>query len=116
MTRFLYMRIRGFGSISTKLKFRFDKPEAGLTVINGSNGVGKTTIWNALGWVCWGKLLKEKSSVETWEDCRPDSYKGTKVMLYYENNKGQTCCITRYKNFKPKGENTIKEGLSFTID
>lgn len=115
MINFLYIRIKGFGSISTKLKFTFDKPKIGLTVLRGANGVGKTTIFNAFAWVIWGKTIKERGSIETWEDRRPAGYRGAKVEIYYEHN-NIIYCITRFKNYKPKGENRIKDGLSFKIN
>lgn len=111
MKNFKYLRIQGFGAIK-KLKFRLDTP--GLNLVAGPNGVGKTNVFNALVWVCWGKLLKEKASVETWKHLRLPDYKGVKVELYLEDG-NDIICIKRLLNYKGK-KGTIKDGLTLTIN
>jgi len=71
------IKIEGFSSIVNELELEFKSK--GLTVINGQNGVGKTTIFSALSWALYGQSLKEKSTVLTWEEIRPKDYRGCKV-------------------------------------
>ena len=42
----------------------------GITVIRGATGEGKTTILSALVWAVYGKNIKGKSDVNTWEKYR----------------------------------------------
>lgn len=109
MITFYEITLEGFGSIVNKLKYRFNN--AGLTIIRGKNGAGKTTIFSALMWVLKGKSLKEKSSISTWESLQTESYQGTRVKVYFEKD-GKHYVIYRHQNYKgktkgQKGANTI---------
>lgn len=79
MIIFKTLTIEGFGSILGPFTMEFEG--AGLTLIKGENGVGKTTIFSALFWTLYGQTLKNKNTVLTWEHLRPPSYKGAKVTL-----------------------------------
>lgn len=79
MIRFQKLEIEGFGSIQTPITVRFNKK--GLILVRGNNGVGKTTIFSALGWVCYGTGLKKNASILTWEQKRFKDYSGAMVKL-----------------------------------
>lgn len=69
--------IEGFQSFGKRVVFKLDRN--GLNLIKGQNGVGKSTIFNAILWCEYGGNLKK--SIETWKESRPDDYKGTRVVL-----------------------------------
>lgn len=79
MIHFKNIHIEGFGNIISPIDFALDVQ--GLNILNSPNGKGKTTIFSALSWVLYGKPLKHKSEVATWEDKRPKTWKGTRVKL-----------------------------------
>lgn len=79
MIQFNKVKIEGFASI-LDMEFEF-KP--GLNVIKASNGVGKTSIFNAWYWCLTGDTLKPKCSINTWDYIRPNDYQGTKVQVYF---------------------------------
>jgi len=97
--KFNTLKIEGFAGISTSTIIKLDSP--GLTVIKGPNGAGKTTRFSALSWCLYGVTLKNKSSVETWEHLRPDSYQGVKVQLSLFRG-GKKFTIIRCNNYKGK--------------
>lgn len=99
MVRFLKIRIEGFGCYGKPKSFNLDSH--GLVVINGRNGSGKSTIFSALTWALYGKSLKAKSEVETWEFHRPKDWAGTMVQVSF-NHKGHTYQVIRCKNYKKK--------------
>lgn len=69
--------IEGFQSFGKRVVFQLDR--VGLNLIKGTNGVGKSTIFNAILWCEYGGNLKK--SVETWKEKRPKDYKGTRVVV-----------------------------------
>lgn len=69
--------IEGFQSFGKRVVFNLNRN--GLNLIKGQNGVGKSTIFNAILWCEYGGNLKK--SVETWKERRPADYKGTRVVL-----------------------------------
>lgn len=75
------IEIEGFGGFAKT--FRFNLKQPGLNILNSRNGSRKTTIFSAMCWVLYGKSLKPKSQIETWEDKRPKDWKGTRVSLYF---------------------------------
>ncbi len=75
------IEIEGFGGFAKPFKFNLKQP--GLNILNTRNGSRKTTIFSAMCWALYGKSLKPKSQVETWEDKRPKDWKGTRVSLYF---------------------------------
>lgn len=91
--------IEGFGNLAKPFGFNLDVK--GLNILNSRNGRGKTTIFSALCWVLYGKSLKNKSQVETWEDKRPKNWKGTCVALIFNDN-GRVYTIYRCIKYTAK--------------
>lgn len=113
MIQFGNIIIEGFCSIPY---LELNLGSKGITVIRGATGEGKTTILSALVWGAYGKNLKGKSDVNTWEKYRPKNYNGTKVEIYFGKD-GKTHKITRC--LKYKGEvNGVKgkDRLIYEID
>jgi DNA repair exonuclease SbcCD ATPase subunit len=81
MIKFKDIEIQGFGSIVNPLKFKLNRN--GLNLMRGRVGSGKTSIPSAMVWCIYGSSLKAKSSIESWEEVRPEDYKGTKVELVF---------------------------------
>jgi len=107
------IKLHNFGS-ARKLTYRFNKP--GLNLIQGRNGAGKTTIFNALSWVLYGKLVKEKSSVTPWKKSQTQEYDGTWVWLEFEKGE-EVIRIGRTQDFK--GEvlgRKVKSGIVITVN
>lgn len=96
MIRFGNIHIEGFCSIP---ELDLDLGHKGITVIRGATGEGKTTILSALVWGLYGKNLKGKSDVNTWDKYQPPKYMGTRVDVYF-NKDGKTHKITRCLKYK----------------
>lgn len=96
MIRFGNIHIEGFCSIP---ELDLDLGHNGITVIRGATGEGKTTILSALVWGLYGKNLKGKSDVNTWDKYQPPKYMGTRVEVYF-NKDGKTHKITRCLKYK----------------
>jgi DNA repair exonuclease SbcCD ATPase subunit len=99
MIRFQVLRIEGFGCYNKSFEFNLDSP--GLTVISGDNGSGKSTIFSALTWALFGKGLKNKSEVVTWEFKQPQAWRGTKVEILFRKG-DSTYQVIRCKKYKEK--------------
>lgn len=84
MIIFSSISIEGFGSIIEKLFLPLNS--RGVNVLIAKNGAGKTTIFSALYWVIYGKPIKKKASVKTWEKYRPSDYRGTRVILNFKKD------------------------------
>lgn len=113
MIQFGNIIIEGFCSIS---HLELNLSSKGITVIRGATGEGKTTILSALVWGAYGKNLKGKSDVNTWEKYRPKSYQGTKVEIYFGKN-GKTHKITRCLKYKGEVNGAKgKDRLIYEID
>lgn len=113
MINFKEIEIEGFGSIVKPTKFTLDLGNT-LSVIRGDVGSGKTSIPAALCWALFGKHIKEKASIETWEEIKPINYRGTKVVVTFEKD-GINYSVIRCKSFKGKitvGKNTKTNGSS----
>ena len=96
------INIIGFGSIINETEFDFNRP--GINVIRGKIGSGKTTLISALYWALYGIKLKEKSSINTWDNKKPANYQGTKVEIEINiNNKDYK--IIRCENYEGKIDN-----------
>lgn len=80
--KILSVKIEGFRSIIAPMKYKLDRP--GINIILGKNGFGKTTIFDAIAWAQYGKLLKEGSSEVPWPLVIPDDFRGTKVRVKYD--------------------------------
>lgn len=98
MLKFTTLYLEGFGSIIKPFTFKYKK---GLNIINGINGVGKTTSMNGLYWTITGDTLKPGSSIPTWEHLRPKDWKGTMGRIEFEKN-GIFYLIVRFNEFKDK--------------
>lgn len=113
MIKFLKLNIEGFCSIS---QFELELDSPGITVIRGFNGQGKSSLFSALVWGLYGKNLKGISDVNTWDKFRLDTYKGTKVEVYFESPKGLHKII-RCQNYKAKVGNGLGNNrLIYLID
>lgn len=78
--KFLETYIEGFGSFITGKTFELDR--GGVNILRGSNGAGKTTVFNALYWGLYGDNLKDLTNgkLPTKKKFRPKNWKGTKVV------------------------------------
>lgn len=99
MIKFNKILIEGYGSIIKPTEFILN--QKGLNIIRGIVGSGKTTIPSALCWCLFGKTLKYKSQVMTWEELRPENYKGVKVEVYFNVGK-INYRVVRCSNYKGK--------------
>lgn len=81
MIEFKRVNVEGFASIQKSLNLRLDLK--GVNVIFGSNGAGKTTIFNALYWCLYGDFLKaiNKDNMVTRESRRVSGFRGTRVIV-----------------------------------
>lgn len=113
MIQFGNIVIEGFCSIPY---LELNLGSKGITVIRGATGEGKTTILSALVWGAYGKNLKGKSDVNTWEKYRPKNYNGTKVEIYFGKD-GKTHKITRCLKYKGEVNGAKgKDRLIYEID
>lgn len=113
MIQFGNIIIEGFCSIPY---LELNLGSRGITVIRGATGEGKTTILSALVWGAYGKNLKGKSDVNTWEKYRPKNYNGTKVEIYFGRD-GKTHKITRCLKYKGEVNGAKgKDRLIYEID
>lgn len=97
MKRVTYTRVsvEGFQSFGKPVSFKLDR--YGLNLIKGNNGVGKSTIFNAILWAEYNGNLKK--GIETWEDRRPESWRGTRVVV--DRTDGEfDYRVARHLNFK----------------
>lgn len=81
--KILGIEVEGFCSIIGKVKYKYDRP--GINLITGKNGYGKTTIFNALAYGCYGQTLKLKSTVLPWPHVLDDGYSGLKIRVKLED-------------------------------
>ncbi len=92
--KYLKVSIEGFQSIDKKL---FDLDRTGINLIKGTNGAGKSTIFNAILWAEYGVNLKV--NINTWKDKRTPKYRGTRVIV--DRIIGDTLYrIARHSKFK----------------
>lgn len=113
MIQFGNIIIEGFCSIPY---IELNLGSKGITIIRGATGEGKTTILSALVWGAYGKNLKGKSDVNTWEKYRPKNYNGTKVEIYFGKD-GKTHKITRCLKYKGEVNGAKgKDRLIYEID
>lgn len=113
MIQFGNIIVEGFCSIPY---LELNLGSKGITVIRGATGEGKTTILSALVWGAYGKNLKGKSDVNTWEKYRPKNYNGTKVEIYFGKD-GKTHKITRCLKYKGEVNGAKgKDRLIYEVD
>lgn len=109
MIKFTKITIEGVGSIIETITYRLDTK--GLTIIDGENGAGKTTIFNALSWALYKRLLKSGSSLEPWEHIKPDDYQGMYVSVEFKKD-DVTWNIIRVQDYKRKiNGKRVKNGI-----
>jgi DNA repair exonuclease SbcCD ATPase subunit len=97
--------IEGFRSIK-HLNFKFS--EKGVTFIKGRNGVGKSTLFEALYFALYGEAIKNSSisDLQTLPKYRDEDFKGTAVTLLFTIN-SKEIAITRNINYgKPANSDT----------
>lgn len=113
MIEFSKINVEGFCNIrELDLQLNTNK----ITIIRGSNGNGKTSIFSAIVWALYGKNIKGISDVNTWEKYRPKAYQGTKVELYFTKDQ-TTYKIVRCQKYKGEVAGTRgKDGLWFYVD
>lgn len=75
------INIEGFKSIGSNLTLDFD--DNGVFLIKGKNGLGKSTIFEALYWGLYGQQIKNTTndSLLTLKPYRPSDYKGVRVVI-----------------------------------
>lgn len=113
MIQFGNIIIEGFCSIPY---LELNLGSRGITIIRGATGEGKTTILSALVWCIYGKNIKGKTDVNTWEKYRQKNYQGTKVEIYFSKN-GKTHKITRCLKYKGEVNGAKgKDRLIYEID
>lgn len=98
---FTYLDVEGFGSFGKPVRFNLDR--RGINIMQGVNGVGKTTLFSALFWALYKSNLKGTltSKVPTWPERRTDSWRGTRVMLCMRvPEDGVEYLIARHIKFK----------------
>jgi exonuclease SbcC len=99
MTTIEYIYVEGFGSVVEEVKYKFNR--VGLNLILGVNGVGKTTLFNALSWCLYKQVLKKGSGIEPWPHVLDKSYKGTKVRVVIKKD-NSTFEVIRCQGYKGK--------------
>ena len=113
MIQFGNIIIEGFCSIPY---LELNLGSRGITIIRGATGEGKTTILSALVWAVYGKNIKGKSDVNTWEKYRQKNYHGTKVEVYFSKS-GKIHKITRCLKYKGEVNGAKgKDRLIYEID
>ena len=102
--------IDGYKSIQ-EMEFDFEQP--GINLIKGMNGVGKTSVFEAMFWCLYGESLKKllSDSVATKLEYRPEGYKGTRVRNLFKVN-GSIYEVVRHFQFKGKTKSLLnKSGI-----
>ena len=99
---FRYISLENFFRVTKKVKLSLD--EAGLFLIEGENGVGKSTIFEAIVWCLWGKTVRGYTGDQivnrtVGKNCY------TKLCI---SDKATTYEVTRYRKHKEH-----KNGLFF---
>jgi DNA repair exonuclease SbcCD ATPase subunit len=108
---FVSMTVEGFGSLRDETNVFLQ--DGGVVILRGENGVGKTTLFNALVWCLYGKNLKgvTNSQVATWEWLRSENWRGTRVIVSFIKDNVRYS-VTRHIKWKGdtygyKGENKL---------
>lgn len=113
MIRFKTLEVEGFASISNKLSYNLGN--SGVNILQGKNGVGKSTLISAFVWTLYGKVLG-KDQVEPWEDVKTKEYQGTKCSLSFKKGKTKYQII-RCQKYEGKVDGaTGKNRLILSVD
>lgn len=104
--RFKSIVVEGFRSIVDEQSFNLEQP--GLNMVKGTNGKGKTTLFEALIWCLYGANLKGTVSgkVQSWKEVRGDKYKGTGVNVRMTVGKDKYE-IARFVKHKDHGDSLM---------
>ncbi|CEF67871.1 DNA repair protein RAD50 [Strongyloides ratti] len=114
MVRFIALKIQGIRSVGDKPHvINFLDP---LTLIQGENGTGKTTLIEALNYVTTGALPSGKMQAfihnnRVAQKQRVDAL----VQLEFENVYGQMCTITKRMSSNIKGDKCTTKSDDFTM-
>lgn len=107
MLKLLNVQVEGFCSIVESQTMHLDI--GGTVLIKAPNGFGKTSLFSAITWALYGKHPKGKVSVNTWKKYQPSGYKGTKVVITWESDKG-VYQVTRCQKYTGKLDDGSKGG------
>ena len=107
MIRLLNIQIEGFCSVVEPQTVPLNV--GGTVLVKAPNGFGKTTLFSAIAWVLYGKNLKGNPNVNTWKRYQPKNYKGTKVTLTFDSDKG-VYQVTRCLKYTGKLDDGAKGG------
>lgn len=107
MLKLLNIQVEGFCSIVEPQSMHLDL--GGTILMKAPNGFGKSTLFSAITWALYGKHPKGKVSVNTWKKLQPSGYKGTKVVVTWESDKG-VFQVTRCQKYTGKLEDGSKGG------
>ena len=97
--KLLKIIIEGFGSIVGELTYNFNQP--GLSIIAGKNGVGKTTILNALSWCLFKQTIKSRSTITPWPQIVDGLYQGVSVQIFFKDTQHKYC-VRRMRDYDGK--------------
>lgn len=103
------------------LEIQFANGEKGITIIQGTNEVGKTTFMNAITWCLYGnELFRKKGRQElinnvTLANMQSGEEVPVKVILKMVDNFGNNISINRTQNFFLKNEKILTDYPDFSI-
>jgi len=108
MIVFKRLFLEGFGRFVNQQIVDLNSP--GINIIKGKNGTGKSTIFNGVYWVLYGKDMNGRiqAKIPTWEWMRTDDWRGTRscVELVHDDT---MYTITRHWKFKGSTKGIIGE-------
>lgn len=107
MLNFLSLYIEGFCSIVEPVTLNLNSRD--ITIVRGSNGKGKSSLFSALVWCIYGKSIKGISNVNTWSKVRPKDYTGTYVSVFFESD-GKVYKVERCLNYSKPLSDGAKGG------
>lgn len=103
------LTLSGFGRYKTKTRWDF---KGGITIIDGDNGSGKTTISDAIQWALYGPAKSIRSTKERTSVINRNS-QSAKVVLSLVTEEGENMTITRKLSRK---EGSANGSHSLTVD
>ena len=101
MEQTIFKRVFGEGFGSFQKAFNFPLQNAGINMVSGSNGNGKTTIFSVLMYALFGSTLKDTTQpkIATWKRKRKDYFRGVRAGV--EFSKGEfDYMVVRHIGFK----------------
>uniref|UniRef100_A0A0N5BVR1 AAA_23 domain-containing protein n=1 Tax=Strongyloides papillosus TaxID=174720 RepID=A0A0N5BVR1_STREA len=114
MVRFIGLKIQGIRSVGQEPEvINFLDP---LTLIQGENGTGKTTLIEALKFITTGALPSGKMQAFIHNNLLAQKKRvDALVQLEFENAFGQRCTVTKRMNASVKGDKTTTKSDDFTL-